>query len=64
MRAAMPLVRLATAGLLPENLREAYGLPLDRRRYDRTMRVVALLYPRLPRRLRTWPRHHYLSGLG
>jgi uncharacterized protein (DUF2236 family) len=64
MRAAMPLVRLVTAGLLPAELRAAYQLPLDPGRYDRVMRWTARVYPHLPRRLRTWPRRHYLSRLG
>jgi uncharacterized protein (DUF2236 family) len=63
MRTAMPLVRLVTAGLLPPDLRVAYELPLDQRRYDRVMRGVARVYPHLPRRLRTWPRRHYLSKI-
>jgi uncharacterized protein (DUF2236 family) len=63
MRAAMPLVRLATAGLLPPALRDAYRLEFAQRRYDRVMRRTAAIYPRLPRRLRTWPRRHYLSAL-
>ncbi|MCU1414528.1 MAG: hypothetical protein JWN80_1868 [Microbacteriaceae bacterium] len=63
MRAAMPLVRLVTAGLLPAELRDAYELPLNQKRYDRVMRGVARVYPHLPRRLRTWPRRHYLDPL-
>ncbi len=64
MRTAMPLVRLVTAGLLPEPVRRAYALPLNRRRYDRIMRWTARLYPHLPRHLRSWPRRHYLGQLG
>jgi uncharacterized protein (DUF2236 family) len=64
MRTAMPLVRLVTAGLLPGDVREAYRLPLDQRRYDRLMRWTARIYPHLPRRLRSWPRRHYLKKLG
>jgi uncharacterized protein (DUF2236 family) len=64
MCAAMPLVRLATAGLLPPALRDAYRLEFSHRRHDRVMRVMAAVYPRLPRRLRTWPRRHYLARLG
>ena len=64
MRASMPLVRLTTAGLLPASLREGYRLDLSQRRFDRVMRLTARVYPRLPRRLRTWPRRHYLARLG
>jgi len=63
VRAAMPLVRLVTAGLLPPELSAAYGLPLNERRYALLWRWAARLYPRLPRRLRSWPRRHYLAAL-
>ena len=63
VRAAMPLVRLVTAGLLPPDLRAGYKLPLDAKRYERLWRWTARLYPRLPRRLRSWPRRHYLAAL-
>ncbi len=67
MRAAMPLARLATAGLLPSELRAGYGLPWDarrQRRFDRFLRLSALVYPRLPRRIRHWPKDHLLRRLG
>jgi len=63
MRAAMPLVRLATAGQLTPALRDAYALDFDQRRYDRLMRATAAVYPRLPRVLRRAPRVHYLKRL-
>ena len=63
VRAAMPVVRLITAGLLPAELRVAYELPLNEGRYDRLWSWVGRLYPRLPRRLRSWPRRHYLAAL-
>ncbi|MFM9918967.1 oxygenase MpaB family protein [Lacisediminihabitans sp. H27-G8] len=67
MRALMPIARLATAGLLSPALREAYALPWDDRRqrcFDRLMDVTARLYPRLPARLRHWPKNHLLTRLG
>lgn len=67
MRAAMPLARLTTAALLPPQLRAAYHLPWsasDERRFDRIMWWTVLLYPRLPRRLREWPKNHLLRVLG
>lgn len=67
MRAAMPLARLVTAGLLSPALREAFALPWDdrrQRRFDRLMAATAAIYPRLPRRLRSWPKDHYLHVLG
>ena len=66
MLALMPVARLATAGLLPPALREAYALPWSdrhQRRFDRMMDVTALLYPHLPARLRHWPKNHLLSRL-
>ncbi|MBK4348325.1 oxygenase MpaB family protein [Lacisediminihabitans changchengi] len=63
LRAAMPLARLVTAGLLPPELRVAYELPLNEKRYARVMRWTARIYPRLPRRLRSWPRRHSLAAL-
>jgi uncharacterized protein (DUF2236 family) len=58
LRSAMPLARFLTAGWLEPRLRDAFGLRWDdrrQRRFDRTVRVVAAVYPRLPRRLRGWP---------
>ncbi len=67
MRAAMPIGRLVTAGLLSSELREAYGLPWSprrQRRFDRLMRWTARVYPRFPRAIRHWPKNHYLRALG
>ena len=66
MRVLMPVARLATAGLLPPALREAYALPWSdrhQRRFDRMMDVTARLYPHLPARLRHWPKNHLLRRL-
>jgi uncharacterized protein (DUF2236 family) len=66
LRTIMPVARLATAGLLPPALREAYALPWDdgrRRRFDRLMDVTARVYPLLPVRLRHWPKSHLLRRL-
>jgi len=60
MRALMPAVRLMTAGLLDDELREAYGLPLDERKYARLVRTVRIIYPRLPRSIRHAPMRRYL----
>ncbi|MDH6179988.1 uncharacterized protein (DUF2236 family) [Microbacteriaceae bacterium SG_E_30_P1] len=60
MRAVMPTVRVVTAGLLPPELRDAYGLPHDQARFDRLVRRARRWYPRLPRRLRSWPTRFYL----
>ena len=67
MRALMPIAELATAGLLPSTLREAYALPWNdrrQRRFDRMMNATAHIYPRLSVRLRHWPKNYLLRGLG
>ena len=61
---SMPLARLVTAGLLTGEQRALYGLPWDirrQRRFDRALRITAAVYPRLPGRIRHWPRDHYLG---
>jgi uncharacterized protein (DUF2236 family) len=66
LRAAMPLGRLVTVGLLPSRVRQLYGLSWNRtlqKRFDRLFRLIAVVYPRLPRRLRHWPKEHYLRAL-
>lgn len=63
VRVLLPDARLVTAGLLPDGVREQYGLPWDDRRrlrYERWMRRLARWYPRVPRRLRHAPRDAYL----
>ncbi|MGI5204672.1 oxygenase MpaB family protein [Spirillospora sp. CA-108201] len=56
-------IRLLTAGLMPAPIREQYGWRWDARR-ERRFRLlvgsIALVYPRLPLRLRTLPREYYL----
>jgi uncharacterized protein (DUF2236 family) len=67
MRLSMPLVRLLTAGLLPEQLRAGFGLPWTARHrgsFDATMRLLAAAYPRLPEKVRHWPKNYYLAQLG
>ncbi len=60
LRLAMPRIRVVTAGLLTDELRTAYGLPLNEARYARLVRWVRLIYPRLPGAIRHWPKRHYL----
>ncbi|WP_338145299.1 oxygenase MpaB family protein [Cryobacterium tagatosivorans] len=66
LRLAMPLGRLLTVGLLPPEVRGLYDLPWSdaaQRRFDRTLRLIAVVYPALPRRLRHWPKEHFLRSL-
>ena len=66
LRLAMPLARFLTAGLLPDHVREGFGFdwsPDHARRFSRTMKTVGRVYPRLPQRIRHWPRDYYLKQL-
>lgn len=66
VRALLPLVRLVTAGLLPERLRAAYGFhwsAKQQRRYDRRVAVVRAVWPRLPRAVRAAPAAWYLRAM-
>ena len=63
LRLMMPLGRLVTVGLLPGSVRELFALPWSagsQRQFDRLIRLTMRVYPRLPRRLRHWPKNHYL----
>lgn len=63
-RMLMPLVRFVTVGLLPPRVRELYGFSWTRaqeRRLRALFRVVRPVYRALPRRIRHWPRSHYLG---
>jgi uncharacterized protein (DUF2236 family) len=65
-RLAMPLARFLTAGLLPDQLRDRFGLPWSarhRRLFDCTMRWSAVLYPRLPQRIRHSFKNYCLGQL-
>ena len=65
LKASMPLARLVTAGLLTAEQRAMYDLPWSdrrQRRFERTLRVIAGVYPHLPKRLRHWPKNHYLRA--
>ncbi|AXH36313.1 DUF2236 domain-containing protein [Humibacter sp. BT305] len=66
VRAAMPLVRFVTAGLLPDRLRAPYGFQwTDRRqrRFDRLIDGIAPVYRALPTAVRQLPERRYLAGL-
>jgi uncharacterized protein (DUF2236 family) len=62
-RAAMPLVRILTAGLLPPLVREAYGLPHHLGRYRVSLAAARVLVRITPRRLRELPSRRLLAGL-
>jgi uncharacterized protein (DUF2236 family) len=59
-------IRLITAGLMPEPIRAQYGWRWNAARELRfrlLMGSLAVVYPRLPARVRTFPRDHYLRTL-
>ena len=62
--AAFRWLELMTTGLLPERLREAFGLPFgsrEKRRFERSLRLLRRLHRWLPRRARFVP--PYIAGL-
>jgi uncharacterized protein (DUF2236 family) len=66
LRAGMPLARLVTAGLLPDQLRSEFALPWSEvraRRFERAFLIVSALYRPLPKSLRWMPRNRYLAAL-
>lgn len=66
IRVGMPLASLLTAGLLPPQVRTAFGMQWNaalQRRFDGWMRVLRVVVPRLPLRLRTLPRDELLARL-
>ncbi|WP_177287709.1 oxygenase MpaB family protein [Actinomadura madurae] len=57
----MAAMRLLTAGLMPAPIREQYGWKWDagrERRFRLLVGALALVYPRLPLRIRTLPREY------
>jgi len=66
LRVGMPLVRLVTAGLLPDSVRRGYGLPWSparARRFRATMSLIAVVNRMLPRRIRELPMRRLLRTI-
>ena len=55
LRAAMPLGRVVTAGLLPASVRDAYGLPDNPRAFRAAIRFIRVIVRLTPRRVRALP---------
>lgn len=64
LRPLLPVNRLITTGLMPEHLRNEFGLVWDRRReqvFRFGVRVARLTYPRVPQRVRRLPVTLYMQ---
>ena len=64
LRPLLPVNRLITTGLLPEYLRDEFGLVWDPRRerlFRFGVRMAQLTYPRVPRRVRRLPMTFYMQ---
>ena len=61
-RRPLELMRCVTAEMMPDHLREGFGLPApsedNRRRYERTLAWTRRIYPRTPKSLRYVPPYH------
>lgn len=65
-RAIIPPARFLTAGFLPDRIRRDFGLPWNdrrERRFNSTMRMLSLTYPRLPRGIRHGLKDYLLGEL-
>lgn len=60
LRPFMPTLTRVTAGLLPERIRDAYGLQHDPERFERLVRRARRWYPRLPAAVREAPKRRML----
>jgi len=60
---AMPLVRTVTTGLLPDRIRDAYGLSWHPRRFRAVIAVVRVLAWLTPRRLSELPSRRLLARI-
>jgi uncharacterized protein (DUF2236 family) len=62
----MPLNRFVTTGLLPQEIRDAFGLEWNdrkQRNFDRFFRVVPAVYKFIPRIIRTLPTRLYMYDM-
>ncbi|KAL5339938.1 hypothetical protein BJX70DRAFT_387585 [Aspergillus crustosus] len=65
-KALMPTLRLITGELLPQRLRDAYGLKTSKTRrmvYGATMAVTKATYPFLPKGVRRYPVRFYMKDM-
>ncbi len=66
LKPALKWLQLMTAFMLPPRLRTEFGLPetttANLRRYERGLRLVKMIYPRLPGRMRFLPSYNEALG--
>lgn len=61
----LPWIELLTAGMLPAQVREGYGLKWGRKEqanYERSLKMVRAIYPRLPKTVRYLPAYQEAKG--
>ncbi|KAI1814567.1 hypothetical protein GGS20DRAFT_403689 [Poronia punctata] len=66
LKPQMPIARLLTMHWLPERFQREYGLkitPLNSAMFHFIVGYVALVYPYLPKRLRTYPSRWYMKDM-
>lgn len=66
LRMTLPIVRLMTAQMLPDRVREGYGLKTGRFRrtiYKSVMLGTKVVYPVIPRFIRTIPMKYYMRDM-
>jgi uncharacterized protein (DUF2236 family) len=63
MRMFMPTFRIVTAELLPEKLRNAYGINYRPRMAQLVLLLTKAIYRPLPLSWRTWPVRVYMQGM-
>ncbi|OJJ34568.1 hypothetical protein ASPWEDRAFT_743188 [Aspergillus wentii DTO 134E9] len=66
IRAVLPLVRLMTADMLPDRIREEYGLKIGKCRRRMQGIVTGLtkaMYPATPKFIRTYPLRYYMKDM-
>lgn len=66
IRAAMPVARIVTVGMLPPSLREAYGFawgPREERRFTRTIAVLRVVVRAVPGPVRRLPHRFLIRGM-
>jgi uncharacterized protein (DUF2236 family) len=66
LRVNLPLIRLLTAEWLPPRIRDAYGLKTSKTRrgmYKFVMGTTKVVYPVMPKAVRTFPMNYYLKDM-